>query len=125
MWIICDPVQVVIDKASNQENLSRGYQIAGVPKGDDELLTAALYVKYEVTEKLDMRVGDKYDGNVVTPNTNLRLNSELSGIKRALIWNEIEKDKAQELGFVDIQTELQDEIDSLNVRKQQVEVAIT
>ena len=122
MWIICDGSQVIIDIASSEVNLSRGYSLAGVPKGDDIQLENANYLKYEITERFDMRIGDRYDGSTITVNLALRKVKEIDGIKRALIESEIRKDKAQSLGFTDIQSEFQEEINELNARKGQLEI---
>ena len=49
MWIICDENGRVQDIASSEANLSRGYDFPN-------------YVKYDVANSIDVKIGDNYDG---------------------------------------------------------------
>jgi hypothetical protein len=55
MFIICDSSNVVQDIASDKANLSRG-------------LSSADYKLYENVKISDVRIGDTFDGIVLTPN---------------------------------------------------------
>ncbi len=126
MWVITDDKDVVVDKASHLANLSRGYILAGVEKGDDDALIAANYKKYEITKPTDIRIWDTYNGTKVTINVKKRATIELDGIKRQMVETAIRQDKINTLGleFTDIKTEFDNEYTELNTRKIQLEAII-
>lgn len=110
MWIMVDSLNVVTDKASVEGNLSRGYTFPG-------------YKTYEI-DKIDIRIGDTYDGKNVTINTKLRAEKELFGVKTALVNVGVQVDKANTLGFADVETDFNTEKTTLEARKTELEQII-
>lgn len=112
--VIIDDKGKVVDRASTDELLSVGYKKAGVAEGDDIALELAGYKKIDVNGPvfLDDLIND-ISGTVI-PNAKARAQRDLKGLQRALVETSILRDKAFQLGFTELVTELDIEITQYN-----------
>ena len=125
MWIITDKENMIQDKSSHKENLSRGYMVAGVAVGDAAALMAAGFKKYEITDKtVSMKIFDHYDGHQHRPNIKNRAEEELRGLRHEIIEVSLRKDKALDLDFTEEKFRLEAEIAELYARKTTVKEVI-
>jgi len=82
--VICDRNDVVVDIASEKENLSRGYQCPG-------------YKEYLDLPDMDINIGDTFDGETVTPNLKVRDALRKRALQEQIIDVSLRLDKAVEL----------------------------
>ena len=108
MFIICDSVNIVQDKASSEANLNRGYDYPG-------------YIMYEVPNTLDVRIRDFYDGERLTINKELRLDKSIMSVKMEMVNIALKKDKATDLRYDDIAIEFTNEYTVLEAEKERLE----
>ena len=117
MFIICDENDVVQDAASAESALSRGKAYPNYKQYND----------VEMTSK--PRVGDTFtmDGDtpILVENTVKRAQAQLKSVQRNIVHNEIEKDKATELGFIDLVADRTTSLASLNQAKTDLEAIIS
>jgi hypothetical protein len=123
-WLITDDKNVVQDIAANENNLSRGYIVAGVPVGDDVALMAAGFHKYQVADTLQVEIFDIYDGSTVTPNTVHRATVELDSVEREIIQLSVLHAQAVALSFSSIASEYSNALSDLYTKKATLEAVI-
>lgn len=86
--VICDLSDVVVDIASEEANLSRGYQL---PR----------FKEYLGLPDMDIAIGDTFDGVTVTPNKKVRDYDRKLALQNHLIDLHVRHDKAVEIGLTE------------------------
>ena len=113
MFVIIDDTRKVVDKASHEANLSRGYMLAGVAEGDDSGLTTAGYEKLEFNDPVD--IDDTINpAKKVIQNNKKRAQIDLTVLEESLVDLSVKRDKAFQLNLTSLVTKLDSEIAQIN-----------
>ena len=113
MFVIIDDIRKVVDKASHEANLSRGYILAGVADGDDIGLTTAGYEKLEFNDPVD--IDDTINpAKKVVKNNKKRAQIDLTVLEESLVDISVKRDMAFQLNLTAMVIRLDSEITQLN-----------